>query len=161
MVRSFVAVALIAAPLAASAVAQPLERSPLLGTWAVDVTRLPVPPEARPKSVTFKFNEAGDGKWTTDVDIKGGDGSDRHSIATFALDGTGAVIEGDQAEADTVAATLPQPNVMVMELGRGGIPASTRVYTVARGGQTMIETAAYFGRDGKPVMRTNYFSRVR
>jgi hypothetical protein len=50
---------------------------------------------------------------------------------------------------------------MVLELGKNGMPASTRVYTVAPDGRTMMETAAYIGSDGKPVMRTNYFNRVR
>jgi hypothetical protein len=81
--------------------------------------------------------------------------------STFALDGTASSIQGDNAEADSVAVKVPAPNVMVMELARGGMPASTRVYTVAPDGRTMIETAAHLGDDGKPMMRTNYFSRVR
>lgn len=80
---------------------------------------------------------------------------------TNALDGTPSSITGDLAEADSVAAKLPAPNVMVMQLAKGGIPASTRVYTVAADGKTMIETAAYVGPDGKPLLRTNYFRRVR
>jgi len=49
----------------------------------------------------------------------------------------------------------------MMAPAKGGIPASTRIYTVAPGGRTMIETAVYFSQDGKPIMRTNYFNRVR
>jgi len=150
--------ALAAVTAASHAVVPP---SPLFGTWAVDVTRLPMPPEARPKSVTFTFSDAGAGKWTTHVDIYGGDGSERHMVATNGLDGTPGPITGDQTEADTVAAKLPAPNVMVMQLAKSGISASTRVYTVAPDGTTMIETAAYFGPDGKPLLRTNYFSRIK
>lgn len=135
--------------------------SPLLGVWTVDVSRLPMPPQARPKSVTIKFSEAGGNNWTTTVDIYGGDGSHRHMAGTNALDGTPSSITGDLAEADSVAVKLPAPNVMVMQLAKGGIPASTRVYTVAADGRTMIETAAYVGPDGKPLLRTNYFRRVR
>ncbi|HEX3676674.1 MAG TPA: hypothetical protein VHU79_04690, partial [Sphingomicrobium sp.] len=58
-------------------------RSPLLGTWAVEVSRLPVPPQARPKSVTIEFGESAAGKWTTQVDILGGDGSKRHIASTY------------------------------------------------------------------------------
>ena len=67
--------ALVAMLLAAAAVqvapahAQSSNASPLLGSWAVDVSRLPIPPAARPKSVTFTFSDAGGGKWTTSVDI--------------------------------------------------------------------------------------------
>jgi hypothetical protein len=135
--------------------------SPLLGSWAVDVSRLPMPPAARPKNVTFTFSDAGGGKWKTDVDIRGGDGSDRHMISTYAPDGSAAPIEGDQSEADTSAVKLPAPNVMVMALAKSGEGTSTRIYTVAPDGKTMVETAVYFGRDGKPIMRTNYFNRIR
>ena len=135
--------------------------SPLLGSWSVDVTKLPVPPEARPKSVTMTFSDAGAGKWRTNVDIRGGDGSVRQMTSTYPLDGSAAPIQGDQMEADTSAVKLPAPNVMVLALGKGGIPASTRIYTVAPDGETMTETAVYFGADGKPVMRTNSFNRLR
>jgi hypothetical protein len=80
---------------------------------------------------------------------------------TSALDGTPGAVTGDLSEADSVAVKLPAPNVMVMQLAKGGIPASTRVYTVAADGKTMIETAAYVGPDGKPLLRTNYFSRIK
>jgi hypothetical protein len=135
--------------------------SPLLGSWAVDVSRLPVPPQARPKSVRITFSDAGGGKWATRVDIFGGDGSERHMTSTYAPDGSAAPIEGDTAEADIGAVKIPAPNVLVLALGKGGMPASTRVYTVAPNGKTMIETATSTGDDGKPVMRTNYFTRVR
>jgi hypothetical protein len=48
-----------------------------------------------------------------------------------------------------------------MQLGKNGIPASTRIYTVGTDGNSMIEIVAYFGTDGQPVLRKNYFSRVR
>jgi hypothetical protein len=134
--------------------------SPLLGSWAVDVSRLPVPPGARPKSVTITFSDAGDGKWTTRVDIFGGDGSERHIVSTYSLDGTPAPVEGDQGEADIGAVKTPAPDVMVVTLGKAGNPASTRVYTVAPDGKTMIETTAATGADGRPAMRTNYFTRI-
>ena len=159
--RSFFGILLFAAAIQAAPAMAQTSASPLLGTWAVDVTRLPMPAEARPKSVTFTFRDAGAGKWTTNVDIIGGDGSERHMTSTYALDGTASEIHGDMVEADTGAVKIPVPNVMVLELVKGGAPASTRVYTVAADGKTMIETAAYVGGDGKPVMRTNYFNRVR
>ena len=151
------AVAIQAVPISAQSTAA----SPLLGTWTVDVARLPIPPGARPKNVTFTFSETLAGKWSTRVDILGGDGSQRHMISTYSLDGTAVAIQGDTTEADTVAVKVPAPNVMVMALGKGGIPASTRVYTVSTDGKTMIETATYVGNDGKPMLRTNYLTRIR
>lgn len=140
--------------------ASPPSPSPLLGSWAVDLARLPIPPEARPKSVTITYSDAGGGKWKTNVDILGNDGSASHAVSTYALDGTPTPVTGSP-EADIAAVKTPAPNVLVLALGKGGIPASTRIYTVAPDGRTMIETAVYFGDDGKPVMRTNYFTRVR
>lgn len=144
----------------ALAPASPPSPSPLLGSWAVDLARLPIPPEARPKSVTITYSDAGGGKWKTNVDILGNDGSASHAVSTYALDGTPTPVTGS-LEADIAAVKTPAPNVMVLALGKGGIPASTRIYTVAPDGRTMIETAVYFGDDGRPVMRTNYFTRVR
>lgn len=132
--------------------------SPLLGSWVVDLTRLPMPPQMRPKSVTISYRDVGGGKWRTDVDVLRRDGSEDHAESIYPLDGTPAPVAGN-FEADTTAARLPEANVLVMALAKGGIPASTRIYAVAPDGRTMTETAVYF-RDGQPVMRTNHFTRV-
>ncbi len=134
--------------------------SPLIGSWAVDVSRLPMAPEARPKSVTIEFGDAGCGKWTTQVEIINADGTKLHSEGTAPLDGTPTPVK-DSIEADITAVKKPAPDVLVMQLGKGGMPASTRIYTVAADGKTMIETAAYFEKEGRPVLRTNYFTRIR
>lgn len=151
---------LAATLLATPGAAQPAARSPLLGTWAVDVSKLPIPPEQRPKSVTFTYSEAGEGKWATQVDIVGPDGSASHGTASYLRDGTAWPVQGSP-EADTTAVMTPQPGVLVMALSKGGVPGSIRIYTVAPDGKSMTETATYFTREGKPVMRTNYFNRVR
>lgn len=142
------------------ALAGPSSASPLIGRWAVDVSRLPMPPEARPKSVTIAFSDAGNGKWATQVDIVDANGAKSHAEGAGVLDGTAAPVKGN-LEADVAAMKMPAPNVLVMMLAKGGVPASTRVYAVAADGKSMIETAAYFGHDGKPILRTNYFTRVR
>lgn len=153
---------LLAAVLAhgAPALAESSKASPLIGRWAVDVSRLPMPPEARPKSVTITFGDAGAGKWTTQVDIVDAGGAKSHAEGTAPLDGTPVSVTGSM-ETDITAVKMPVPNVLVMQLGKGGLPASTRVYTVAADGKSMIETAAYFENDGRPVLRTSYFARVR
>lgn len=140
---------------------RPTSSSPLLGRWTVDLAKLPIPPEARPKSVLFAFSSAPGGQWRTTVDIVDADGSLRHMASTAALDGTPTKIEGNMSEADTIALSLPQPNVLVMSLARGGAPASTRVYTIAPGGKVMTETATYVGDDGKPLFRINRFERSK
>lgn len=145
---------------AAPATAQSAGPSQLLGTWAVDVSQLPIPPEQRPKSVTFTFSDAGEGKWHTVVEIVPAEGPVIHSEVTHSLDGTTAPVTGSP-EADTIAVRTPSPNVLVMALSKGGVPGSTRVFTVQPDGNSQTETAVYYNERGVPVMRTNYFTRVR
>lgn len=146
----------------ASVLASPPSTSPLIGSWAVDVSRLPIPPQARPKSVTITFAAAGGGAWITQVDIVDGGGAESHAVGTSTLDGKPAPVAGSN-EADISSAEMPVPNVLVLSLGKGGTPASTRIYAVAADGKTMIETVVYFWDRGQPIpqMRTNYFMRVR
>jgi hypothetical protein len=145
----------------ASVLARSPSTSPLIGSWAVDVSRLPIPPQARPKSVTITFADAGDA-WTTTVDIVDGGRTESHAVGTATLNGKPTPVTGS-TEADIAAVEMPVPNVLVMSLGKGGIPASTRIYAVAADGKTMIETVVYFWDHGQPIpeMRTNYFRRVR
>jgi hypothetical protein len=133
--------------------------SALIGKWAVDTSRLPIPPEARPKSVTITFDNSKDGRWTTRVEVVDAGGAASHAEGHSALDGAPEPVTGN-LEADVAAATMPVPNVLVVQMARHGVPASTRVYTVSPDGKSMIETAAFFDKDGRPVMRTNYFKRV-
>jgi hypothetical protein len=159
--RTFLAfLLLIGAVAGAPAHARPSADSRLLGSWAVDVSRLPMPPQARPKGVTITFSDAGQGKLAMEVDIVDAGGTRIHSSSIATLDGSGVRVDGSP-EADLAAMTLPQPHVLVVALGKDGIPASTRVYAAAADGGTMVETAVYFGRDGQPIMRTNYFTRAR
>ncbi len=143
----------------APSVAQSSDVSPLLGRWGVDVSKLPIPPQERPKSVTISYGDAGSGKWTMEVDIVAGDGAAMRAVGTYSLDGTPTPFTGSP-EADTAAIKMPTPNVLILALGKGGIPASTRVYAAAPDGKSMIETAVYFSDEGVPIMRTNYFNRI-
>ena len=133
--------------------------SPLLGTWAVDTSRLPVPPEARPKSVTIIFSQVTPGRLTTRVEVVDPTGALLIAEGTNELNGTTAPVNGN-LEADTSAATMPAPTVLVLQLARADVPGSTRIYTVEPDGNSMVETAANFGANGQPVMRFNYFRRV-
>lgn len=132
----------------------------LLGTWALDVASLPVPPEAKPKSVTIAFSDAGDAKWTTDVTIVSQDGSVSHSSSTHPLDGTPATVVGNN-EADMVSVKVAAPDVLIMALSKGGEPRSMRVFNVRPDGKSETETMVYFRPDGTPAMRTTTFTRIR
>jgi hypothetical protein len=134
--------------------------SPLIGSWSLDTSRLPMPPDQRPKSVTFTFGDAGGGKWVTRVDIVYAPGVEVHSVSTATPDGTYAAIE-NSPEADHVALERPAPNVLVMALQKDGVLMSTRIYTVLPDGRNLVETVVYPGANRTPVMRANYFARVR
>ena len=67
-----------------SVAAESVRGSPLVGRWSVDVSRLPMPPEARPRSVTITFADV-DGKWATTVDIVDAGGNARNSFICVAV----------------------------------------------------------------------------
>lgn len=133
--------------------------SPLYGTWAVDVARLPMPPEARPRSVHIRFAPAPDGRLSTLVEVVGPDGMRMSAASVSALDGVPVAVQGN-LEADTASTTMPRPDVLVMQLSRAGVPGSTRIYTLDASGDAMTETGANYGDDGKPMTRVNHFARV-
>ena len=132
---------------------------PLIGQWSLDTSRLPMAPDARPKRVTITFKEAESDRVSMDVVIVYADGAEVHSKGTASLDGTPIAVEGSP-EADAAAMKRPAPNVLVLGLSKGGMPASTRVYTVSPDGASMTETMSALGPDGRPSMRTNYFTRT-
>lgn len=143
-------------PLVAAQSAAP---SPLLGTWAVDVARLPIPEAMRPRSVTIRFADAGPQRLSTTVEVVDPRGTVLRADSTSTLDGSPTPVSGN-LEADIAAFTQPVPGVLVMQLARGGQPASTRIYSVSADGQSMTETVAYFNDAGQPALRANLFQRA-
>lgn len=161
VVASIVALACsvtLAAPPAA-ATEQPVD-APLLGSWSLDTSRMPVPPDQRPKSVQFSFGDAGKHTWNVHVDIVYRPGEEVHSVSTPVLNGSPTIIT-NSPEADTGTFKQPAPNVLVMALQKDGVLVSTRIYSALPDGHTLVETAVYPGQGGAPVMKTNYFTRVR
>jgi hypothetical protein len=152
--------ACLALLLALPAHAQSERPWPLQGTWAVDVSRLPMPPQARPKSVTISFARTPAGAVATRVEVIDPAGGRVFAESSITPDGTPAAVQGN-LEADMAATSLPAPGVMVMQLARGGAPASTRIYAVSDDGKSMVETVAFFDPAGRPGLRNNYFERVR
>lgn len=148
---------------AASGIAIASDQKPngsILGTWSVDTSRLPMAPGARPKSVTISFSLAGQGQLSTIVEVIDPTGNRLLATADTPLDGAPTSVKSN-FEADASATTLPRPDVLIMQLGKNGHPTSTRIYTLNADGASMIETVATFGADSQPVLRQNYFSRVR
>lgn len=160
MVKLFYPILLAAATMHGAPAAAGTPPSPLIGSWAVDTARLTMPAEARPKSVTITYSDAGGGKWKTKVEVVLPDGKVVQATSTYVPDGSAVPVEGN-FEADMAATRLPEPGVMVTALARGGIPGSMRTYTVSPDGDAMTETVVYFQSGGVPAMRTNHFNRVR
>ncbi len=134
--------------------------TPLFGVWAVDTSRLPMEPAARPKSVTITFSDAGAERLNTKVEVVDPSGNRLEAEGVTPLDGAPTPVKSN-FEADVTATIMPRPEVLIMQLAKNGRPASTRIYAVSANGKTMIETVAHFGPNGQPVLRNNYFSRVR
>ncbi|MEH0168469.1 hypothetical protein ABT392_05535 [Paucibacter sp. JuS9] len=134
--------------------------TPLIGSWSVDTSRLPMAPAARPKSVMITFSESGSEQVKMKVEVVDPAGNRMEAEGITPLDGTPTPVKSN-FEADISATLMPRPDVLIMQLGKNGIPASTRIYAVQADSASMIETVAYFGADGRPVLRKNYFSRVR
>jgi hypothetical protein len=159
--KTVVAVLLTAATFSQSLWAsEPGTGAPLFGTWAVDTSRLPMAPEARPRSVTITFSSAGEDRLRTRVEVVDPAGARLLADGVTPLDGTPTRLESN-FEADLSATTMPTKSVLVMQLGKDGTPASTRIFAVDADGRHMVETVTFFGPDGKPVFRRNFFSRVQ
>ncbi|HET9820197.1 MAG TPA: hypothetical protein VFQ16_00085, partial [Burkholderiaceae bacterium] len=81
---------LIAASMALGVANGPLAAEPVgvLGAWAVDVTRLPMPPEARPRRVTITFSDEASGRLRTRVEVVDPAGVLRLAEGVTPLDGS-------------------------------------------------------------------------
>lgn len=134
--------------------------APLIGAWAVDTSRLPMAPAARPRSVTITFSASAVAQVKTKVEVVDPAGNRLEAEGVTPLDGTPTPVKSN-FEADISATLMPRPDVLIMQLGKNGVPASTRIYAVQADGNSMIETVAHFDAKGRPVLRKNYFSRVR
>ena len=106
---SVTAIALTGSPVLAASPAD----SPLVGHWLLEVDSLPMPPEARPKSVSIVFAAMPDGKWNERVEIIDPNGKPMHSESTLSLDGTPGRASGTYW-VDVLAAKMPEPDVLVV-----------------------------------------------
>jgi DNA-binding CsgD family transcriptional regulator len=134
-----------------------ISKSPLAGTWSLNVEGIPA--EERPGRVSIRFREAPDGKWMIHVEMVGPDGTSRYADSIAATDGVQVPITGDMDFIDSVSLRQPGPNTLVMTLGKQGAPVSTRVYTVSKDRKSMTETIVW-ANQAIPQLETTYFIRV-
>lgn len=133
------------------------EKHLLIGTWAVDVSKLLNPQP--PRSVTIALAEAGDGAFTMTVDIVSPDGTKSHAEGIFKPDGSPFPAKGS-ADVDVVSMTMPSQRILVMGAGMAGNPSNTRVFSLSDDGRQMIETIIGHGAGGVPYIRTNTWNRL-
>lgn len=157
--KLFAIALLLAAISTPAAAAEDPQTVGVFGTWTVDTSRLPMAPAARPRRVTITFSEAGADRLRTRVEVVDPAGNRLEADGVTPLDGAPTEVTSN-FEADVSATVMPRPGVLIMQLGKNGRPASTRIYTVLPDGLNMIETVAYFNPGGQPVLRRNHFSRV-
>lgn len=135
--------------------------SSFLGTWELDLSRMPADYGPPPRRVLYTFEEAGAGQWRTKIDITAQDGGVRHMAVQYRRDGRMAPGEGDTGEADSAAFNSPAPDVLVMSLAKDKRLGSVRVYALSADGREMTESAANVNGDGAPFVRNFHFTRLR
>lgn len=136
------------------------ERSPFLGRWELDLTRMPSTYGPSPKRVVYAFSDIGSGMWLTTIDITAQDGSVRHMEVRYARDGQAGKSSGDLSEGDSAAVGSPGGNVLVMSIAADKRLGSVRTYAISADGLEMTEAAANVNGDGVPFVRNFHFRRI-
>ncbi|MES2451406.1 MAG: hypothetical protein V4610_12645 [Pseudomonadota bacterium] len=152
---------LVGGPASAQSGPSAAERSPFLGEWELDLTRMPDSYGPPPKRVTYTFDDVGSGQWRTKIDITAPDDSVRHMAVQYRRDGKMAPGEGDTSEADSAAMNSPAPNVLVMGLAKNKTLGAVRVYAISADGKEMTESATNVDNTGAPFVRNFHFKRIR
>ena len=134
------------------------QRSLLVGSWAIDVSKLTMP--SPPKSVTLVLSDVGGGKYEISVKIVDHDGTRRQGESTFKPDGTPFRGAGN-TDYDIVSITMPSQRILVMGGGFAGHPANTRVLSLSDDGKYMIETVVSHTPDGTPHTRVDLWTRSK
>jgi hypothetical protein len=145
----------------ADAATPAVDRSPFLGQWELDLTRMPDTYGPPPKRVTFRFDDVGSGKWLMTVEITAPDDSIRRMAVEYRRDGRAVKGQGDTAEGDSVAVNSPAPNVLVLSMAKDKMLNGVRTYAVSPDGREMTESAANVDVSGAPFVRNFHFRRIR
>ncbi|MFZ1991290.1 MAG: hypothetical protein WAW96_16140 [Alphaproteobacteria bacterium] len=161
MRRVFFAAAAVAGLSLAAVCANAAASPKFLGTWVLDLSKMP-PPAAgappAPKSITMVTSDAGGGKWNSAVDAVGADGKTTHQEATYSLDGKPSAVTGE-GNVDSVEVTSPDPNTLVIAESKAGKPVGKVTSKLSADGKQQNVTIEGTGPDGKPMSRTETWNR--
>jgi hypothetical protein len=136
--------------------AQAAGGSLLLGTWHVDVTKLPVPEP--PKGVTLTLAQVAQDAVKMTIDVTNTDGTIIHSESTFKTDGSASPVQGS-LDVDTVSVTLPNQRTLIMGTGMKGHSSNTRVFALSDDSRQMTENIVSHDANGVPHSRANIWTR--
>ena len=122
---------------------------PVIGMWKLDVVKSKFSPGPPPKSLTLKFEAAGQGVKLTSDGVEA-DGRAAHSEYTANYDGKDYPITG-LAIADAVSLKRIDANTVERTDKKGGKVVWTRTRKISSDGKTMTATVKGTNAAGQPV----------
>ena len=124
----------------------------IVGTWTLNVAKSTYSPGPPPKSLTVKFEAAGDGIKSTS-DTVAADGSSAHSEYTASYDGKDYPLKG-MKDADSVALTRTDASTSVRSDKKAGKVVRTYTRTLSADGKTMTATITGSDEQGRTINNT-------
>jgi hypothetical protein len=124
---------LLATVFASTALAQAADSQ--VGTWKLNVAKSKYAPGPMPKSGTTKIEAAGMGTKIV-VDQVMADGSTRHWEVTANYDGKDSPVTGNNPDADMVARTRINANIVKTVYKKGGKVTTSQTSEVSADGKT-------------------------
>lgn len=122
---------------------------PVIGMWKLDVAKSKYSPGPPPRSLTLKFDPAGDGVKLTSDGV-GAEGQGTHTEYTAKYDGKDYPLTGS-ALADTVSLKRLDANTAERTDKKGGKVVQTLTRKVSSDGKTMMVTVKGTNPAGQPV----------
>jgi hypothetical protein len=121
----------------------------IIGTWTLNVAKSTYSPGPPPKSLTVKFEVAGDGIKST-ADTVAADGSGSHTEYTANYDGKDYPLKG-MKDADTVSLRQVDANSTVRADKKAGKVVRTYTRKLSADGKTMTVTITGSDEQGRTI----------
>jgi hypothetical protein len=129
----------------------------VVGTWTLNVAKSTYSPGPPPKSLSVKFEAAGDGIKST-ADTIAADGSSTHTEYTANYDGKDAPLKG-MKDADTVSLKRIDANSSVRTDKKAGKVVRTYTRKLSADGKTMTTTITGTDEQGRTINNTVVLDR--
>ena len=128
---------------------------PLVGTWALDVTKSTCDPPPAPKSHTFRIAKVKGGAFHETIDLVEADGTKTHIEYIAALNGKFVPVTGS-GYADSVSIKQVSPLSFNYVLKKKGKPIDSGTFTVSDDGKTMHGSLS--GKDANGAWKCQFVS---